>query len=170
MKDVRLSKIENMIYIIRGQKVMLDADLAELYGVETKTLNRQVYRNEIRFPEDFMFRLTTEEYESLRCQNGTSNDGRGGRRYLPLVFTEGGVAMLSSILTSEQAALVNIAIIRTFIKLRSFLAMENTIDEKINKLEMGTNKLFKVVFERLDSVDELIETKLPTRRKKIGLK
>lgn len=86
MKDVGLSKIEAMIYLIRGQKVMLDSDLAELYGVETKALNRQVTRNEVRFPEDFMFRLTSEEHESLRCQNGTSKDGRGGRRYLPLVF------------------------------------------------------------------------------------
>jgi len=170
MKTSNLSKIENMIYVIRGHKVMLDSDLAELYGVETKTLNRQVHRNEIRFPADFMFRLTAEEYESLRCQIGTSNDGRGGRRYLPLVFTEGGVAMLSSILTSEQAALVNISIIRTFIKLRSFLAMENTIETRVNKLEQGTNKLFKVVFEKLDSIEELVEVQLPNRRKKIGLK
>ena len=100
---------------------MLDSDLAELYGVETKALNRQVARNEVRFPEDFMFRLTIEEHESLRCQNGTSKLGRGGRRYLPLVFTEDGVAMLSSVLTSERAALVNISIVRTFIKLRCFM-------------------------------------------------
>lgn len=170
MSDVSLSKIENLIYVIRGQKVMLDSDLAELYGVETKALNRQVSRNEIRFPQDFMFRLTLEEYELLRCQNGTSNEGRGGRRYLPLVFTEGGVAMLSSVLTSERAALVNLSIIRTFIKLRSFLAMESSLTAKFDKLQQGTNKLFKVVFERLDSVEDVIETKLPGRRKKIGLK
>ncbi len=153
MSDVVLSKIENMIYAIREQKVMLDSDLAKLYGVETKALNRQVARNEVRFPEDFMFRLTPEEHESLRCQNGTSNEGRGGRRYLPLVFTEGGVAMLSSVLTSEKAALVNISIMRTFIKLRSSLAMENSIEKRVTKLEQGTNKLFKVVFERLDSME-----------------
>lgn len=99
--------------------VMLDSDLAKLYEVETKALNQAVRRNLDRFPKDFMFQLTNDEYESLRCQNGTSNDGRGGRRYLPLVFTEGGVAMLSSVLTSERAALINISIIRTFIKLRN---------------------------------------------------
>ncbi len=170
MSGITLSRIENIIYVIRGQKVMLDSDLAELYGVETKALNRQIARNEIRFPEDFMFRLTAKEYETLRCQNGTSNDGRGGRRYLPLVFTEGGVAMLSSVLTSERAALVNISIIRTFIKLRSFLAMESIIESRVTKLEQGTNKLFKVVFERLDSVEESVDIEIPTRRKRIGLK
>lgn len=170
MKDVSLSKIENMIYLIRGQKVMLDSDLAELYGVETKSLNRQVIRNKIRFPEDFMFKLTAEEFEFLRCQNGTSNDGRGGRRYLPNVFTEAGVAMLSSVLTSERAALVNVSIIRTFIRLRSFLAMESQFQERVTKLEQGTNKLFKIVFERLDSVEELTVTKAPVKRKRIGLK
>jgi hypothetical protein len=168
MKDIGLSKIENMIYLIRGQKVMLDSDLAELYGVETKALNRQIMRNENRFPEDFMFRLTVEEHESLRCQNGTSNEGRGGRRYLPLVFTEGGVAMLSSVLTSERAALVNISIIRTFIRLRSFLAMEDALGQKLNQLELGTNKLFKVVFERLDAIEEGTPALKPNR-KKIGL-
>jgi hypothetical protein len=154
MTEVSLSKIEKMIYVIRGQKVMLDSDLAELYSVETKAFNRQVSRNEIRFPPDFMFRLTSEEHEFLRCQIGTSNIGRGGRRYLPLVFTEGGVAMLSSVLSSDRAAVVNISIIRTFIKRRSFLAMENSLVEKIDKMEQGKNKLFKVVFERLDAVED----------------
>jgi hypothetical protein len=169
MSHVRLPRIESMIYVIRGQKVMLDSDLAELYGVETKGVNRQILRNKNRFPEDFMFKLTSEEFELLRCQNGTSNDGRGGRRYLPNVFTEGGVAMLSSVLTSERAALVNVSIIRTFIRLRSFLAMENSLSDRVSKLEEGTNKLFKVVFERLDAVED--ETPiLKPNRKKIGLK
>ncbi len=170
MSAAGLSKIEKMIYIIRDQKVMLDSDLAELYGVETKAINRQVLRNKDRFPKDFMFKLTSEEFELLRCQNGTSNDGRGGRRYLPNVFTEGGVAMLSSVLTSERAALVNVSIIRTFIRLRSFLAMENQIQDRVTKLEQGTNKLFKVVFERLDSMEELTEIRIPAKRKRIGLK
>ena len=169
MNDNRLVKIENMIYVIRGQRVMLDSDLASLYGVETKALNRQVIRNKIRFPADFMFRLTQEEYELLRCQIGTSKEGRGGRRYLPLVFTEGGVAMLSSVLASIEAARVNISIIRTFIRLRSLLAMENSLSERVTKLELGTNKLFKVVFERLDSVEESSPSLKPNR-KKIGLK
>jgi len=116
-----------------------------------------------------MFQLTAEEAESLRFQIGTSNVGRGGRRYLPLVFTEGGVAMLSSVLTSDQAARVNISIIRTFIRLRSFLAMESSLSDRVSKLEEGTNKLFKVVFERLDAVEDEMPILRPNR-KKIGLK
>lgn len=169
MSDNRLLKIENMIYVIRGQKVMLDSDLAELYGVLTKNLNKAVQRNIERFPRDFMFQLTSEEADSLRFQIGTSKMGRGGRRYLPFVFTEGGVAMLSSVLASDEAARVNISIIRTFIKLRSFLAMENSLSERVSKLELGTNKLFKVVFERLDAVEESTPYLKPGR-KKIGLK
>jgi hypothetical protein len=170
MSDVSLTKIEKMIYMIRGEKVMLDSDLAELYGVETKALNRQVTRNKIRFPDDFMFRLSIDEYESLRCQNGTSNEGRGGRRYLPLVFTEGGVAMLSSVLTSDRAAQVNLAIIRTFIRLRSFLAIETATSDKVDELGQGTYRLFKIVFERLDSLEEIVIPKLASDRRRIGLK
>ena len=169
MGDVELSKIVEMIYVIRGQKVMLDSDLAALYGVETKALNRQISRNINRFPADFMFQLTPEEFESLRYQIGTSKEGRGGRRYLPHVFTEAGVAMLSSVLNSDQAVMVNISIVRTFIKLRSFLAMDVSITDRVNRLELGTNKLFKVVFERLDSVEEAAPILKPDR-KKIGLK
>lgn len=149
---------------------MFDSDLAELYGVLTKNLNKAVQRNLSRFPKDFMFQLTTEEMESLRFQIGTSKSGRGGRRYLPFVFTEGGVAMLSSVLTSDEAARVNISIIRTFIKLRSFLAMENSLSERVSELEQGTNKLFKIVFERLDAIEQGPIPSLKPGRKKIGLK
>jgi hypothetical protein len=106
--------IEQRIYLIRGQKVMLDRDLAELYQVQTKNLNKAVKRNIDRFPEDFMFRVAPEEIESLRFQFGTSNPGRGGRRYLPYVFSEKGVAMLSSVLNSQRAVQMNIAIVRVF--------------------------------------------------------
>lgn len=169
MSEVNLSKIEKMIYVIRGQKVMIDSDLAELYGVLTGNLNKAVKRNSDRFPADFMFQLTPEEVENLIFQFGISNEGRGGRRHMPFAFTEAGVAMLSSVLNSDQAARVNISIIRTFIRLRSFLSMENALTEKVNKLEQGTNKLFKIVFERLDSVEES-NPGLNTNRKKIGLK
>jgi hypothetical protein len=169
MSEINLSKIEKMIYVIRGQKVMLDSDLAELYGVLTKNLNKAVHRNIGRFPDDFMFQLTAVEAESLRFQFGTSNVGRGGRRYSPVVFTEAGVAMLSSVLNSDQAAKVNIAIIRTFIKLRSYLSMENSLNQRMDKLEQGTNKLFKIVFERLDLVEDATPTLKPNH-KKIGLK
>ncbi|OUR96798.1 hypothetical protein A9Q84_10685 [Halobacteriovorax marinus] len=165
----KIQNIEEMIYLIRGQKVMLDSDLAKLYAVETKALNRQVRRNMIRFPEDFMFQLTKEEFESLKCQNGTSKLGRGGKQKQPLVFTENGVAMLSSVLKSDQAALVNIAIMRIFTKLRSFLLLEKELTERMDGIETGANKVFKVVFERLDNLEE----RLPSHdkdRNKIGLK
>jgi hypothetical protein len=170
MSDVSLSKIENMIYVIRGHKVMLDSDLAELYGVLTKNLNKAVKRNIERFPVDLMLQLTAEEFELLKSQNGTSKESYGGRRYLPLAFTEGGVAMLSSVLTSDRAAQVNLAIIRTFIKLRSFLAIENATSDKVDELGQGTYRLFKIVFERLDSLDEIVMPKLDSKRRRIGLK
>jgi hypothetical protein len=110
--------IEQKIFLIHGQKVMLDRDLAELYGVPTKRLNEQVRRNIKRFPSDFMFRLTADEDSLLRSQIATSKMGRGGRRYTPFVFTEQGIAMLSSVLNSERAIQVNIAIMRVFIRLR----------------------------------------------------
>jgi hypothetical protein len=169
MNSTELSKIENMIYVVRGQKVMLDSDLAKLYEVETKALNQAVRRNLERFPKDFMFQLTSEEYQALKSQSVTSKVGRGGKQKLPLVFTENGLAMLSGVLNSSRAVQVNIAIMRIFTRLRSFLVLENSLADRINKLEDGTNKLFKVVFERLDAIED--ETPiLKPNRKKIGLK
>lgn len=159
-------QIENMIYIIRGQRVMLDSDLANLYGVETKVLNQAVKRNLDRFPEDFMFSLNQEEINFLR----SANSKYGGARYSPNVFTENGVAMLSSVLNSKSAIHVNIAIMRTFTKLRSFLAMETSMQDRMGKLEQNSTMLFKIIFERLDSIEEDITPKLQPNRKKIGLK
>jgi hypothetical protein len=170
MSNVSLSKIENMIYVIRGQKVMLDFDLAELYGVDTKALKKAVRRNINRFPEDFMIEMSKEELDNWRRQFGTSNKFKMGLRIQPFVFTELGVAMLSSILRSEQAISVNISIMRIFAKLRSFFLMEKNISERMDHLESGTNKMFKVVFERMDSYEDLIIPKLNPSRKKIGLK
>jgi len=168
--NVQIQKIEKMIYILRGQKVMLDIDLARLYEVETKHLNRQINRNRSRFPEDFSFRITNEEWKNLRCQIGTSSLEHGGRRYLPFVFTENGVAMLSSVLKSERAVQVNISIMRIFTKLRSFLLLEKELTNRVDTLEQGTNKMFKIVFERLDNIEEIITPKLAENRRKIGLK
>lgn len=165
-----LEKIEAMIYTVRGQRVMLDSDLAKLYSVETKRLNEQVRRNLDRFPPDFMFQLTSEEFEVLKSQIATSKIGSGGKQKLPLVFTENGVAMLSGILNSKQAIQVNIAIMRTFTKLRSFLVMDISLNEEVGKLKDGTNQLFKIVFERLDNLEDQITPRLPANRKKIGLK
>lgn len=163
-----LEQIKDMIYFIRGQRVMLDSDLAKLYGVETKVLNQAIKRNSRRFSEDFMFQITSVEHDSLRSQIVTSNEGRGGRRYQPLVFTENGVAMLSSILKSETAIDVNIAIMRIFTKLRSFLVLEKELVGKIENLEKDTAEVFKLVFEKLDSLDEQFPSH-KTDRAKIGL-
>ena len=114
---------------------MLDRDLASLYGVETGALNRAVKRNLQRFPLDFMFQLTTDESDFLRCQIGISKTGRGGRRFLPYVFTEQGVAMLSSVLNSERAVLVNIEIMRAFVKLRQMLASNSELSHRLDELE-----------------------------------
>lgn len=130
---IPVERIASRIYLIREQRVMLDADLAELYGVLTKNLNLAVRRNERRFPEDFMFQLTTEETEALRLQIAASNTGRGGRRYLPFVFTEQGVAMLSSVLKSDRAADVNVAVMRTFVRLRHVLATNEDLARKVER-------------------------------------
>lgn len=165
----KLDEIGEIIYLIRNQRVLIDTDLANLYGVETKRLNEQVRRNIDRFPEDFMFQLTTEEYEFLKSQIATSKQGSGGKQKLPLVFTENGVAMLSSVLNSKQAIRVNISIMRLFTRLRSFQMLEKNVARQIGELKCDTNKIFKVVFERLDDL-ESERPALPHRRRKIGLK
>jgi hypothetical protein len=139
-------KVERRILVIRDQRVMLDRDLAGLYGVSTRRLNEQVRRNISRFPSDFMFQLTGAETDALRSQIATSNGGRGGRRYPPLVFTEQGVAMLSSVLHSERAVQVNIAIMRAFVRLRRLLATHKALARKLEDLERRYNRRFKVVF------------------------
>lgn len=147
---IPVQRIQQCIYLVRRQKVMLDSDLAKLYGVETKALVRAVKRNIDRFPSDFMFQLTQTEYNAfLRCQIGASKKGRGGRRYLPYAFTEQGVAMLSSVLTSKRAIEVNIAIVRTFVKLREVLADNALLRRKIESLERKYDEQFQQVFEVL---------------------
>lgn len=149
--------IERRIYLIRGQKVMIDFDLAELYGVTTSRLNEQVNRNRKRFPDDFMFRLTKEESENLRSHFAISSSGYGGRRYLPYAFTEQGVAMLSTVLNSEQAIEVNIAIMRAFVRLRQILETNEDLNRKfaavISKLSTH-DKYFRVVFDELKKLRE----------------
>lgn len=130
-----LEVIERTIYVIRGQKVMLDSDLARLYGVTTGNLNKAVSRNAARFPADFAFRLTAVETKALTFQIGISKSGRGGRRTLPLVFREQGVAMLSSVLNSERAVQVNIAVVRTFVRLREMLSTNRVLATKLAALE-----------------------------------
>ena len=127
--------IQNLIYEIRGVKVMLDSDLAKLYGVETFNLNKAVKRNINRFPNDFMFQLTKEEYSGLIFQFGISKPKRGGRRFMPYVFTEQGVAMLSSVLQSEQAIAINIQIMRTFVQIKQFALENKDLSNRVAELE-----------------------------------
>ena len=133
MKEVM--QIQNLIYEIRGIKVMLDSDLAKLYGVETKRLNEAVKRNIARFPRHYMFQLTEEEFYSLRSQIATSKEGKGGRRYMPYVFSEQGVAMLSSVLNSETAIQMNIKIVDTFVNMRHFALENKELTKRFQELE-----------------------------------
>ncbi|MBU2568160.1 MAG: ORF6N domain-containing protein [Elusimicrobia bacterium] len=135
--------IENKILLIRRQKVMLDRDIAKLYGVQTRQLTRQLRRNIERFPADFMFRLTKEEFDNLKCQFGTSS--WGGTRKLPYAFTEHGIAMLSSVLRSKRAIQVNIQIIRAFIKLRRVLATHKDILRKIQEHDHQIKRIFEIL-------------------------
>jgi len=152
---------------------MLDSDLAELYRVETKALNRAVKRNSARFPADFMFQLTDDEAESLRCQNGTSNENRGGRRYLPYAFTEHGVAMLSSVLNSERAVQMNILIVRAFVKLREVLATHRELARKMERLEhtqKDHSAVLSIVVKDVQDLERKVKRgfknlRIPTRRK-----
>jgi phage regulator Rha-like protein len=154
--------IENKILLIRGKKVMLDRDLATLYSVETKMLNRAVRRNTERFPEDFMFQLKKEEYTALlRCQIGTLKRGQYSK-YLPYAFTENGVAMLSSVLNSRRAIQVNIQIMRTFTKIREMLATHKELKQKIEEMEKKYDYQFKVVF---DTIKQLIEPPQKLKRR-----
>lgn len=143
-------RIESRILLIRGQKVMLDSDLADLYGVEVRTLNQAVRRNLARFPGDFMFQLTDEENGALRSQSVILKVGRGHhRKYPPYAFTEQGVAMLSSVLRSPRAILVNVEIMRTFVRLRRLLVANADLARKLEELESKYDARFKVVFEAI---------------------
>jgi len=176
-----MERITQAILLIRGHKVMLDSDLAELYGVATKVLIQAVKRNQDRFPEDFTFQLSSEEFELLRRQNGTSSlrsqfvtsnpdaestrTARGGRRYAPYVFTEQGIAMLSSVLHSDRAIHVNIEIMRAFVRLRQLLATNAELARKLATLERKYDAQFKIVF---DAIRELMTPPEPKKKRPIG--
>jgi len=154
--------LESKIFVIRGHKVMLDRDLAVLYGVETKAINRAVRRNTERFPCDFMFALTKAEASGLsRCQPGTLKRG-GNLKYLPHAFTENGVAMLSSVLNSRRAVVVNIQIMRTFTRLREMLAAHSDLRRKLAEMEKKYDRQFKIVF---DAIRELMSPPEKPRRR-----
>ncbi|MBC7420991.1 MAG: ORF6N domain-containing protein [Bdellovibrio sp.] len=158
-------EIEKYIFIARKHKVMLDIDLARIYGVETKILNQAVKRNSDRFPDDFMFQLSEKEAEFLRSQIGTSKVGRGGRRYLPYVFTEHGALMLASVLNSDVAIEASIQVVRSFIQLREFVISHTELSKKLHELEKKYDSQLKVVFEAIEKL--MITPEIPN--KKIGI-
>ena len=149
-RSISTEIITNKIYFIRGQKVMLDRDLAKLYGIGTRDLNKAVTRNIERFPEDFMFQIRQEEFDNLMFQFGTSS--HGGTRKMPRVFTEHGVAMLSSVLRSQRAVLVNVAIMRAFVKLREVLSLHKELAAQLKELEHkveGHDESIHAIFEAI---------------------
>jgi phage regulator Rha-like protein len=180
---VPVEVVERKIYLIRGSKVMLDSDLAELYEVPTKVLNQAVRRNLDRFPADFMFQLNGEELENLRSHSATSNTeepqdlrsqfvtssaSRGGRRYSPYAFTEHGVAMLSSVLTSKRAVALNILIIRAFVRLREYLATHQDLARKLEDVERTQQEQGAHIQQIYDYIQRLVEPAPDTSRRRIG--
>ena len=161
---VPIESIVSKIIFLRGEKVMLDRDLSELYGVKTKVLKQAVRRNIKRFPDDFMFELTKEEFENWRSQIVTSNSDKMGLRYKPMAFTEQGVAMLSSVLNSNRAIEVNIAIMRAFVQLRKMISSHADLERKLVALEKKYDQQFRVVF---DAIRALMAPPEP-KKKKIG--
>ncbi|MBX3728725.1 MAG: ORF6N domain-containing protein [Candidatus Sumerlaeia bacterium] len=160
-------RIERSILVLRGHNVLLDEDLAVLYGVETKSINRAVKRNPDRFPEDFMFQVSQDEYDALRSHSGTLKAGRGQhRKYLPYAFTEQGVAMLSSVLRSPRAVQVNVEIMRTFVRLRRMLASHEELARKLEDLERKYDSQFRVVFDAIRRL--LAPPSTPPKRRPIG--
>ncbi|MCX6236746.1 MAG: ORF6N domain-containing protein [Bacteroidia bacterium] len=166
--------VMSKIYVIRKEKIMLDRDLAELYGVETKYLKRQVKRNIIRFPEDFMFELTEQEFKDWRSQFVTSNEDKMGLRYSPYAFTEDGVAQLSTVLSSERAIKVNIQIIRLFSKMRKIMLTQKDILSKLEELERNDTekkKKIELIFEYLKQLEKAKQQELKQKgRTRVGFK
>ena len=165
MERVPIEIIESKIYLIRNQRVMLDSDIAELYGVTTKRFNEQVKRNIERFPEDFMFKLTDEEYKILRSQFATSNIIHGGRRYSPYVFTEHGAIMAATILNSSKAVEMSIFVVRAFVKLREITSGNKELAQKLNELEKKYEKHDKDIKAIIDAIRQLMTPPEKTKRK-----
>ncbi len=166
---VPVPAIESRIWLIRGHKVLLDSDLATLYQVKTGALNRAVKRNRERFPDDFMFQLSAKEAQELsRCQIGISNETRGGRRYRPYVFTEQGIAMLSGVLTSPRAVEVNIAIMRTFVRLRQLLASHEELARQLDELRWKQEEQGQQIHEVFETIQQIIEAPADQPKRRIG--
>mgnify|MGYP001119816274 CR=1 FL=1 len=159
-------RILRTILVVRGEKVILDSDLAELYGVETRRLNEQVRRNLEKFPEDFMFQLTKEEFENLKSQFATSSSGWGGRRKLPLVFTEHGALQAANVLNSERANKMSVFIVRAFIRLREMALTNEKLSQKIAELERRVSDHDEILLDVIREIRKLIDTPRPKEKKK----
>jgi phage regulator Rha-like protein len=165
MENIPIEIIEKKIYLIRNQRVMLDSDIANLYGVTTKRLNEQVRRNIERFPEDFMFQLTDEEYKILRSQIATSNIIHGGRRYIPYAFTEHGAIMAATILNSLKAVEMSIFVVRAFVKLREIVSGNKELVRKLKELENKYEKHDKDIKAIIDAIRQLMSPPEKIKRK-----
>ena len=173
LEIVATPSIERRIFVVRERQVMFDEDLADLYGVETKRLIQQVKRNLKRFPEDFMFQLSKVEADALRSQFATSNDGRGGRRYAPYVFTEQGVAMLSGVLRSDRAIAVNIEIMRAFVELRRVAGSFEALQERLEQMELDIGARLSEHDEQLHQIFEALRQLIappPHEKRPVGFR
>ena len=161
-------RILQFIMVIRGEKVILDSDLAKLYGVETRRLNEQVRRNPDKFPNDFMFQLTKDEFSNLKSQIATSSPGWGGRRKTPLVFTEHGALQAANVLNSPQANKMSVFIIRAFIRLREMVLTNETLARKVDQLEIRVSDHDEILMELIKEIRKLVETPKPGDKRSIG--
>lgn len=169
MTDKKSLVVAERILAARGQKAMLDADLAELYGVEIRALNQAVKRNAERFPEDFMFQLTADEHDSLRSQSVTLKSGRGQhRKYLPFAFTEHGALMLGNVLKSERAVEVSLMVVRAFVHLRELIAGNKELAQKLNQLERKVGAHDKAIAEIISAIRQLMASEEPKKKRPIG--
>jgi hypothetical protein len=162
--------VTSRIITIRGQRVILDADLAELYGVETKILNRAVGRNRGRFPDDFAFRLTREEFSRLRCQYGTSNQGRGGRRYPPYAFTEHGAIMAATVLRSRRAEEMSVFVVRAFVKMREQLTATHELVRRLSQIEKELVLHGTALADLYEKIQPLLKLPEDRSKKRVGFK
>jgi len=163
---ISTANIASKILLIRGQKVMLDADLAELYGVETGALNRAIKRNSERFPEDFMLQLTAKEFADLKCQIGISS--RGGRRYLPYVFTEHGTIMAASVINSPRAIEISVHVVRAFVRLRELVSTHKELSHKLDELERKVSSHDQAIAGLINSIRQLMSPTEPKKKRAIG--
>ena len=168
VEPLSIGEVAQRILIVRGQRVLLDADLARFYGESTKRLNQQVRRNRERFPEDFMFEPTAEEFADLRLQSATSSASHGGRRYAPLAFTEHGAIMASMVLNSERATALSVYVVRAFVELRALIGSNKELAAKVHALERKVSVHERSIGQLADAMSELLAAPAPPPKRPIG--